>query len=358
LWVFHSRVPWPSQACRRDHDELLCSLVPYKKLLTPPMMTLRTLLLCLVISAQPLPVQAWSEGGHHLIALMAFELLDKDQQQKLVEVLAKHPRFTDDFAPPTDLKNEKEEDRWRIGRAGYWPDVARRQSLYHRASWHYELGSALTIGNVSGVPSRPGLLPEVASLQTQELHISQAIVLCRNVFREQINSPQDRAIAFCWLSHLVADAHQPCHAGSLYLEGVFEDSDGDRGANRILTKQRGNLHALWDQLLGDKHSVNGTRRRMLEIFSDQALMELGLNALSKPDGMDPQLWLSESRTLAVESVYTSEVLNPFEAVYRGVVEKPETISLSEDYLKNAGRIAQRRAIEAAHRLASEWRKAK
>lgn len=118
---------------------------------------------------------------------------------------------------------------------------------------------------------------------------------------------------------------------NLYLEGVFEDSDGDRGANRILTKQRGNLHALWDQLLGDKHSLNGTRRRMLEIFSDQALMELGVNALSKPDGMDPQLWLSESRTLAVESVYTSEVLNPFEADYRGVVEKPETISLSEGF---------------------------
>ena len=28
--------------------------------------------------------------------------------------------------------------------------------------------------------------------------------------------------------------HQPCHAGSLYMEKVFVEEDGDRGANRIL----------------------------------------------------------------------------------------------------------------------------
>lgn len=39
-----------------------------------------------------------------------------------------------------------------------------------------------------------------------------------------------RAIALCLIGQLVADIHQPCHAGSLYMEGVFAESDGDRGA--------------------------------------------------------------------------------------------------------------------------------
>lgn len=49
--------------------------------------------------------------------------------------------------------------------------------------------------------------------------------------------------------HLVADSHQPRHAGSLYVEHVFESKDGDRSANSIPTKQSKNMHALWDGLL-------------------------------------------------------------------------------------------------------------
>jgi hypothetical protein len=41
-------------------------------------------------------------------------------------------------------------------------------------------------------------------------------------------------------------------------------------------------------------------------------------------------------------------------VSRGITEKPEVLELSEGYLKNAGRMAQVRAAEAAHRLAALW----
>jgi hypothetical protein len=41
-------------------------------------------------------------------------------------------------------------------------------------------------------------------------------------------------------------------------------------------------------------------------------------------------------------------------VARGIAEKPEPLELSEPYLKNAGRAAQVRAVEAAHRLAAVW----
>ena len=136
------------------------------------------------------------------------------------------------------------------------------------------------------------------------------------------------------------------------MEGVFEEEDGDRGANRILTKQRGNLHSLWDQLLGAKFSLGGTRKRIVEITTDSELAAFGNAAVSHSG---PQAWLEESRLIAVESVYTPEILSKLELVYRGIVSKPEVIELTESYLKNAGRVAQRRAIEAAYRLAEEYR---
>lgn len=315
------------------------------------------LIICLLAPAHV--AHAWSEGGHHIIVLIALSRLSPSERTKIKEILEKHPRFKEDFVPPEKLESDEEILRWQVGRAGYWPDVARKQPKYNRSKWHYELGSALVIGDASkfDVPDRPGVLPADATLETQDLYISQALPLCTKILSEKHHSDADRAIALCWVAHLVGDAHQPCHAGSLYMEKVFTEQDGDRGANRILTKQRQNMHALWDQLLGNDYSVSGVRNRLREISSDQELIKAAEAALAKEDGLSPQTWLKESRKLAVENVYTPEVMQSLEHVSRGLVDKPEELELSEAYLKNAGRIAQIRAAEAGFRLAETWRQA-
>jgi len=205
------------------------------------------------------------------------------------------------------------------------------------------------------VPERPGSLPLDANLETQDLHLSQAVDLCRKVLSDKSQSAGDRAIALCWIGHLVADAHQPCHAGSLYMEKVFVKKDGDRGANSIPTKQRQNMHALWDQLLGEDFALRTMRRRYAEIVTSSELKALGEQAAAVSGGLDPLVWLEESRKAAVEHVYTDEVLRSLNIVFRGLAEKPEVLTLSEDYLKNAGRIAQQRATQGAYRLAGVWR---
>ena len=288
---------------------------------------------------------------------MAFDLLNKGEQVKLVAILEKHPRFAEDFSPPEKLPSDEEVLRWRIGRAGYWPDVARKQPKYHRSTWHYELGPTLVIGNPSNmkVPERPGVLPINATLETQSLHIAQALTLCGKTLGDSQQPESDRALALCWIAHLVADAHQPCHAGSLYMEKVFIEEDGDRGANRILTKQKKNMHALWDQLLGDSFTLNGTRKRIVEITTDDELVAKGKQAVAATDGLNSLTWLAESRAAAISNVYTAEVMDSLNLVARGVTAKPEAIDLTEAYLKNAGRVAQIRAIEASRRLAETWR---
>jgi hypothetical protein len=316
-----------------------------------------SLILILLFVLPPRTCFAWSEGGHHLIAVIAFSLLAEHERAELIAVLKQHPRFAEDFVPPESLPNEEERTRWLVGRAGYWPDVARRQPKYHRSTWHYELGPTIVLGNADGieVPKRPGSLPLDATLESQDLYLSQAIELCRKVLSDKSQPAGDRAIALCWIGHLVADSHQPCHAGSLYMENVFVKKDGDRGANSIPTKQRQNMHALWDQLLGDEFALRTNRRRITEITSSPQLTEIGRISISIPGGLDPLVWLGESRKAAIEHVYTPEVLDSLSIVSRGIVEKPEVLELSEPYLKNAGKVAQVRAVEAAYRLAGVWK---
>jgi hypothetical protein len=316
-----------------------------------------SLIMILFLVLPPRTCFAWSEGGHHLIAVIAFSLLAEHERAELIAVLKQHPRFAEDFVPPESLPNEEERTRWLVGRAGYWPDVARRQPKYHRSTWHYELGPTIVLGNADGieVPKRPGSLPLDATLESQDLYLSQAIELCRKVLSDKSQPAGDRAIALCWIGHLVADSHQPCHAGSLYMENVFVKKDGDRGANSIPTKQRQNMHALWDQLLGDEFALRTNRRRITEITSSPQLTEIGRISISIPGGLDPLVWLGESRKAAIEHVYTPEVLDSLSIVSRGIVEKPEVLELSEPYLKNAGKVAQVRAVEAAYRLAGVWK---
>lgn len=302
---------------------------------------------------------AWSEGGHHVIASIAYKLLSKEEQAKVQRILAAHPRYTEDFQPKKPLPNDEELAVWRFGRAAYWPDVARSQPKYHRSTWHYELGP---INDRSGdsalfAPDRPGPLPESATLETKELYASQAIELCRRVLKQPDAPESDKAIALCWIGHLVADVHQPCHSGSLYLQGVFEAEDGDRGANRIPTKQKKNMHALWDQLLGEDFTLNGTRKRVLEITSDEELQKAAKQAMEGDDALDPQRWLQESRDAAKRYVYTQEVFDALTPVQRKLIDKPEAIDLPEAYLKNGGMVAQLRAIQAGHRLATLVRQA-
>ena len=109
------------------------------------MRRLRSLLvsvLALIITIQP--AFAWSEGGHNIIAVLAFDLMKPAQQKRVIELLEKHPRFAEDFKPRPKIADL---NHWIIGRAGYWPDVARDQPAFNRPNWHYQLGATLTIGD-------------------------------------------------------------------------------------------------------------------------------------------------------------------------------------------------------------------
>lgn len=133
------------------------------------------LILAVFLILPPLPAQAWSEGGHHLIAVMAFRKLPADKRVELIRILNAHPRFEQDFELSKKVRNE---DEWLIDRAGYWPGVARSQPEYNRPNWHYLLGSSLVLGNCQ-VPERLCDCRPDATLATKDLHILGGVSGCR-----------------------------------------------------------------------------------------------------------------------------------------------------------------------------------
>ncbi len=71
--------------------------------------------------------------------------------------------------------------------------------------------------------------------------------------------------------------------------------------------------------------------------------------------MEGLAWVEESRAAARQAVYTQEVMGPITAAARGLSEGVGQVYLSEDYLKNAGKVARTRAVQAGFRLAEVWR---
>ncbi|GAB5404579.1 MAG: hypothetical protein Aurels2KO_28100 [Aureliella sp.] len=313
----------------------------------------------------------WSECGHHIIALLAFDRLDAGQQSEVIRLIRAHPRFTSDFAVPKGIKNE---ERWLVGRAGYWPDVARRYPDWNRPTWHYELGASVVLGRVTP-DSDPRSVPDDATLKTQQLYASQAFFVCKRILTDKRRSDADRAVALCWVLHIGADLHQPCHAGSLYAEDIFPK--GDRGANSIKTKQSGNMHAFWDGLLGRRFYEGDVERRVREISGDA--LRLGVRTggedltiefggrkeyWDNAQKISPKEWVTEGRRLAALT-YPRQLRQEIQRYGQLGLELPmqdlNELLLPEEYAGYlgegsryphlAGAITQVRADMAGHRLA-------
>ena len=313
---------------------------------------------------------AFWEQGHHVIAVMAYEQLEPNEQAELIRILKHHPRFEQDFTIPESIKDDQEAiHRWWIGQAGYWPDLIRGNEKYDRPTWHYQLGATLVIGDVD-VPDDPGPLPDDATLENRELYIVQAIELCKKVFHDKSQADADRAIALCWLAHLVADAHQPCHAGSLYSPITFPD--GDRGANGIPIRGQGNirnLHAFWDSLLGDKATPESVADRSRQLSLEPLVGESMLlqNPNSKPSLGSllvtapvsklvqedvAEKWIQESRNIACGFIYHTSLISHIRATDKSVSIDLAPISLSPIQETQFRKVIVIRAKQAAARYAN------
>lgn len=273
---------------------------------------------------------AWNALGHKVIADIAWQRLKSETRQAITVVLRHHPRFDDDFAK--QMPANVDADRW-IFQQAVWPDLIRKNKAFGHPTWHY-VNFPLFVGGerpLMGV----NLSTDYPLLEAQEKwNIAQAVKFCGDAINDDGTSPADKALAHCWLLHLIGDLHQPMHSTALFSERF---PTGDRGGNSIPLVQGDNLHSLWDNLLGRAHKPNDIKRIVAELGKDRMLRP------AKTDG-EIEDWIAESHDLAKSFAYAPVIIDAV-----GAEGELARISLPDDYLKQAGRHARERVVAAGLR---------
>ncbi len=296
------------------------------------------------------PVAAWNALGHKTIAEIAWQQLDPAQRQAIVDVLRRHPRFDRDFADKMAddaMKGDKaDQDHWIFLQAATWPDIIRKTED-DRPSWHYvdfpiflapsdeqALANKLTFNRSADYPTR---------IKPADMNVMQAVQHAQAAIRADNAGPDVKAIAYCWLFHLVGDLHQPLHSTALVSVNQFPT--GDRGGNEILITRGKNLHSLWDGLLGNGTKLNDVKKAAYDLSDKTKYGDVWRTAYHETDLRN---WVAESHELCESFVYSPEILQAVRNTPQG--EKMAPAEISQSYLQSAGNLARRRVLLAGLRL--------
>jgi hypothetical protein len=163
---------------------------------------------------------------------------------RVVALLKTHPHFATTWAPRfAQLHLSPEEQEFYLFMlAARWPDDIRGDPTFHHGAWHY-----------INLPYKPeGQPTSVQTVDPPPDNILQAYQTNLDILR--IPAPEStKAVALCWIFHLIGDVHQPLHTVALFTT-QFPPPEGDRGGTRLYIRVREgastiSLHAFWDDLI-------------------------------------------------------------------------------------------------------------
>ena len=320
------------------------------------------IVLVVVVTFAPRAALAWNETGHMTVASIAWRQLDERQRREVGELLKQHPHYEKMLtlrAPPGVEVNE-----WAFLRAAFWPDLVRPSrpgaegevfkgpeiTRFHRGDWHY-------IDKPWVPPQHRGKVDPAtrpAATRPAKENILTALEANSKILADAAAEPADRAVALCWIAHMVGDVHQPLHAVSMYSP---EYPDGDRGGNGIVVRGNDNvqrLHAYWDAILGNSDAHEAVTFIADEIRNDPQLQRGKLRELAERPAFAE--WVDESYRWAGAVVYLNGRLRaaPEEAYYtKQPIPDAEVPPVPHSYFANARELSRRRIALAGYRLAEQ-----
>jgi hypothetical protein len=282
-----------------------------------------------------------------MVAYVAWKDLSAADRKKCVEILNELPGKEDSIlrGMPQGLSDEKR-DMFMFMMAATWPDIIRSgtdplHKAEHRPTWHYINIPIDFEGAAHDVPS--------TDLQTggKPANVIQAMTFCEEVVRNAAAKPERRAIALCWLLHLMGDIHQPLHASAFFSKNFPE---GDRGGNLFIVNNNGHdgpIHSLWDSLPGSSRVPTTAAKRGEEWRSDPDLSRAAFAAeIAKKKYTD---WMDESVKAARDTAYDGGKVRGAneELIKEGAAVSVPT--LPAGYTQDALSVAQQRVVLAGYR---------
>ena len=283
------------------------------------------------------PALAWNKPTHAVIGAFAYDTLVKEHPEvipRVIGLLEKHPQWDSHIGKAVDAVPPEERGREAFMLMGRWADDIRSIPQYTHPAWHYIDFPVIAPGD----PIRP---PVPAA---GDPNVLTALAASTAAVRGRGPDP-DRAVALCWVFHLVGDVHQPLHTVSFFSSGQWPK--GDRGGNDFHVRAGAGksvikLHALWDGLVlgsGGYRDV-ANEATALEKRPDLSRETLSADLAEKR----PRQWAKESYDAAVKVAYLNGTLAGSADGRRGPV-------LPAGYLATAKATAERRVALAGYRLA-------
>lgn len=322
---------------------------------------------CSLAASLVLPSVAlgWNDVGHMTGACLAYRRLDAADRASVDAILRQHPYYANMLVD--DLPPGVEAGEWAFMKAASWPDAVRPPTPaypatkpagatdYHRASWHYK--------DVPFSPDKSFAMPaEPASKTTNAGGVPADAIAALAQSRRQLAdaqaSPAERAVALCWIEHLIGDVHQPLHGCTMYTTAYPK---GDQGGNaQSVQTDAGvqNLHAIWDNGLGTANGYVAIDAMARDLTLDPRCDVAKLKEYA--EHKEAEQWLAESHALAVAYAYLDGKLKtvPSASLRRTMPNAPQPTSqpvevprLPSMYLANVREVSRVRDSLAAARLA-------
>ncbi len=299
-----------------------------------------------ILFVLPTPLFAWNKGGHMVSAAVAYHVLKHDSPKcvaKVVAILKEHPQYESNWLLRINVipnATDEEKEMMLFMQAARWPDDARGSEEFHHSNWHYINLPYKPEGQPDSVHAKPADADNI--LRAYELNLGKV--------RDHREDAEERAVAMCWVFHLIGDVHQPLHVSQLY---TTQFPKGDRGGNKFLIRAKAGassitLHQYWDDLVIGSDRFQSVRNKAIELRNRE---DFSKNRLHELKEIHFEKWASaESFRLVKDVVYRHGKIV-------GATESATAVALPEDYSHVAKPVAERRIVLAGYRIANVVKKA-
>lgn len=315
----------------------------------------------------PNPASAWNSIGHLAVAKLAYDRLDDAHKTRLFTLLKRHPHFESFLAAGQPA--EVSEVEWVVLRAAVWPDWVRPRdkdtrgadvTRYHRGEDHYINIPLIDPADAEAFAGKTLINPDLTNILC-------ALKQRANELQTKTADDADKAVAVCWLFHLVGDIHQPLH-NVAYFSRTWPK--GDLGGNRFGVRVNGRkwkLHAYWDDLLGeDADYTDDSPKRQANLFKQAVTLAESLRGLTLSGGDNDRLaknltfasWSEESfelaKTVAYQKTDGGGILEGVDVPFKGPI--PDAAKeVGPKYAATARAVAEIRVVLAGRRLAERMK---
>jgi hypothetical protein len=274
-----------------------------------------------------------------LTGAIAYDVLQKTNPPALaaaVALLKEHPQYEKMWAKRLENVDPDNRDQALFMLAARWPDDIRGDPDYNHPSWHY----------IDYPYKPPGQPDSVETPDPPDPNIETAFRANVDILKS--DAPDgEKAVALCWIMHLMGDSHQPLHAVSMFST-EYPAPKGDEGGNKqfIRAKAGGEpikLHWLWDGIVSGSDDTREIRKLAIELRNKYPQEQLD----PQPSHVTPSDfagWIQESVQLAKTVVYREGQLAT--SPQRGMAPV-----LPDNYLQQAKTVGERRVTQAGYRMA-------